>query len=97
MTQGHGQKQTASAASAQNAYEYGRNGEPLPDIHVFAALTAFDEAYMDEVQALRARQEVLEQEIAGLVRRLSAPLEEEDGKPGFWRRLTGRKSSAKEV
>lgn len=95
MAQGYGETQKAGA-STQSAYEYGRNGEPLPDIHVFAALTALDEAYMAEVQGLRARQEAQEREIAGLAKRLAAPLEEEGGgQGGFWRRLTGTRKQTK--
>lgn len=87
-------KAAGAGRTLDAAYDYGRNGEPLPDIHIYASLTALDEAYMSELHGLRARQEVLEQEIVGLAKRLAAPLEDEHPKTGgFWGRF--RRSSAK--
>ncbi len=55
------------------ARDYGRNAEPLPDLHVFSRLSELDEAYAEELAQARARQETLEREIAELAKRLAAP------------------------
>ena len=63
-----------------SAYEYGRDGEPLSKLYIYSRLTQRDAEYTDEVQRLRARQEVMEREIVGLAKRMAAPLD--DGTPG---------------
>ena len=63
------------------ARDYGRNAEPLPDIHVFSRLSELDEAYAEELARARARQETLTREIAGLAERLAAPLPQAGGRP----------------
>ena len=81
---------------SMSAYEYGRNGEPLPDIHVYSALSRRDAVYTDELQRLRARQEVCEREIMGLAKRLSAPLDDgTDGRKPWYRNFGGSKSTRK--
>ena len=60
--------------TGHRARDYGRNAEPLPDIHVFSRLSELDEAYAEELARARARQETLTREIAGLAERLAAPL-----------------------
>lgn len=57
-----------------SARDYGRNAEPLPDIHLFSRLSEIDEAYADELARARARAETLRREVAGLAERLAAPL-----------------------
>ena len=58
-----------------SARDYGRSAEPLPDLHVFSALSELDEAYAEELARARARQETLEREVAELAKRLAAPLD----------------------
>jgi len=59
----------------QTAWHYGRNAEPLPELHVFSRLSELDAAYAAELARRRARQETLEREIGELAKRLAAPLE----------------------
>ncbi len=59
----------------QTAWHYGRNAEPLPEIHVFSRLSELDAAYAAELARRRARQETLEREIGELAKRMAAPLE----------------------
>ena len=59
----------------QTAWHYGRNAEPLPELHVFSKLSELDAAYAAELARRRARQETLEREIGELAKRLAAPLE----------------------
>lgn len=59
----------------QTAWHYGRNAEPLPELHVFSRLSELDAAYAAELARRRARQETLEREINELAKRLAAPLE----------------------
>lgn len=59
----------------QTAWHYGRNAEPLPELHVFSRLSELDAAYAAELARRRARQETLEREISELAKRLAAPLE----------------------
>lgn len=60
---------------AMGAGDYGRNAEPLPDLHVFSRLSELDEACAADLAARRARQETLAREIGELARRLVAPPE----------------------
>ncbi|MGB5092309.1 MAG: hypothetical protein WBN97_03245 [Parvibaculum sp.] len=62
-------------ASGQSAYTYGRNAEPLPDLHVFSRLSELDAAYASDLAKRRARQETLEREIAEIAKCLTAPLD----------------------
>lgn len=59
----------------QTAWAYGRNAEPLPELHVFSRLSELDAAYASELARRRARQETLEREIIELAKRLASPLE----------------------
>ena len=59
----------------QTAWHYGRNAEPLPELHVFSRLSELVAAYAAELARRRARQETLEREIGELAKRLAAPLE----------------------
>ena len=54
----------AQADKGQTAWSYGRNAEPLPELHVFSRLSELDAAYAAELARRRARQETLEREIA---------------------------------
>lgn len=78
----------------QTAWHYGRNAEPLPELHVFSRLSELDAAYAAELARRRARQETLEREIDELAKRLVAPLEgaveEVPEKKGFF----GRRAKA---
>ncbi|MBA4210506.1 MAG: hypothetical protein C0454_13345 [Parvibaculum sp.] len=78
------------ADKGQTAWTYGRNAEPLPELHVFSRLSELDAAYAAELARRRARQETLEREIAELAKRLAAPLEgvseEAPKKRGFFGR-----------
>lgn len=80
----------AQADKGQTAWSYGRNAEPLPELHVFSRLSELDAAYAAELARRRARQETLEREIAELAKRLAAPLdgvsEEAQKKKGFFSR-----------
>lgn len=60
-----------------SAYDLGRNGELLPDIHVFSKLTELDTAYAEEMGRRRAQLETLARDIAELAERLAAPLPED--------------------
>lgn len=64
-----------SFSKGQGARDYGRNGEPLPDIHIFSRLSELDEAYAGELAVARARAETLTREIGELAKQLAAPLE----------------------
>lgn len=81
---------TAQTDKGQTAWSYGRNAEPLPELHVFSRLSELDAAYAAELARRRARQETLEREIAELAKRLAAPLdgvsEETPPKKGFFSR-----------
>lgn len=81
-------RHSGSALAEHSARDYGRNAEPLPDIHVFSRLSELDEAYAGELAEARARAETLTREIVMLARRLAEPLPE----PGESRRRnsTGR-------
>ena len=57
----------------QTAWHYGRNAEPLPELHVFSRLSELDAAYAAELARRRARQETLEREIVELAKQLAAP------------------------
>jgi hypothetical protein len=74
----------------QTAWHYGRNAEPLPELHVFSRLSELDAAYAAELARRRARQETLEREISELAKRVAAPLEgvkeEKPRKKGFFSR-----------
>jgi hypothetical protein len=74
----------------QTAWHYGRNAEPLPELHVFSRLSELDAAYAAELARRRARQETLEREINELAKRMAAPLEgakeEAPKKKGFFSR-----------
>ncbi|ABS63245.1 hypothetical protein Plav_1626 [Parvibaculum lavamentivorans DS-1] len=70
-----GQNGKAGQGQAQTAWHYGRNGEPLPELHIFSRLSELDAAYASELARRRARQETLEREILELAKRLAAPLE----------------------
>ncbi|MEQ8267115.1 MAG: hypothetical protein RH982_07955 [Parvibaculum sp.] len=74
----------------QTAWAYGRNAEPLPELHVFSRLSELDAAYAADLAKRRARQETLEREIQELAKRLSTPLEGAAGetpkKKGFFSR-----------
>lgn len=74
----------------QTAWHYGRNAEPLPELHVFSRLSELDAAYAAELARRRARQETLEREITELAKRMAAPLEgakeEKPRKKGFFSR-----------
>ncbi|MFN4230785.1 hypothetical protein [Parvibaculum sp.] len=76
----------------QTAWHYGRNAEPLPELHVFSRLSELDAAYAAELARRRARQETLEREVVELAKQLAAPLEgavsEEPKKRGFFGRRT---------
>ncbi|MEQ9195355.1 MAG: hypothetical protein RIE84_01235 [Parvibaculum sp.] len=76
----------------QTAWHYGRNAEPLPELHVFSRLSELDAAYAAELARRRARQETLEREISELAKRVAAPLEgareEKPKKKGFFSRGT---------
>jgi hypothetical protein len=61
-------------AQGQAAWAYGRNAEPLPELHVFSRLSELDAAYAAELARRRARQETLEREVLALAKRLAAPL-----------------------
>ena len=78
----------AQADKGQTAWSYGRNAEPLPELHVFSRLSELDAAYAAELARRRARQETLEREIAELAKRLAAPLDgvndEAPKKKGFF-------------
>lgn len=80
----------AQADKGQTAWSYGRNAEPLPELHVFSRLSELDAAYAAELARRRARQETLEREIGELAKRLAAPLdgvsEEAPKKKGFFSR-----------
>lgn len=67
-------RQKGSNPAGHNARDYGRNAEPLPDLHVFSRLSELDEAYAEELARARARMETLEREIAEIAKRLAAPL-----------------------
>lgn len=86
------------AAKGQSAAIYGRNAEPLPEIHIFSRLSELDAAYAADLAKRRARQETLEREIAMLAKHLAAPLEGEEvgkGRRGFFARLFGMGRAAK--
>lgn len=74
----------------QTAWHYGRNAEPLPELHVFSRLSELDAAYAAELARRRARQETLEREINEMAKQLAAPLEgaahEAPKKKGFFSR-----------
>lgn len=71
---GQGEKY-AQPDKTHTAFAYGRNAEPLPELHVFSRLSELDAAYAAELARKRARQETLEREIVELARRLATPLE----------------------
>ncbi|MBI1260567.1 MAG: hypothetical protein GC184_02465 [Rhizobiales bacterium] len=64
-----------SPSGGQSAYTYGRNAEPLPELHVFSRLSELDGAYASDLAKRRARQETLEREIVEIAKRLTAPLD----------------------
>lgn len=74
----------------QTAWHYGRNAEPLPELHVFSRLSELDAAYAAELARRRARQETLEREINETAKQLAAPLDgvahEAPKKKGFFSR-----------
>lgn len=43
------------ADKGQTAWTYGRNAEPLPELHVFSRLSELDAAYAAELARRRAR------------------------------------------
>ena len=94
-----GYEAAREAGKGQSAAAYGRNVEPLPEIHIFSRLSELDAAYAADLAKRRARQETLEREISGLAKHLSAPLEGEEpegARRGFFARLFGTgKSKAK--
>ena len=63
-------------AQSHTAHDYGRNNEPLPELHVFSRLSELDADYAAELAGRRARQETLEREIMEIAKRLAAPLHE---------------------
>ncbi len=58
----------------QTAWHYGRNAEPLPELHVFSRLSELAAAYAPELARRRARQEPLQRELSALSTRLAQPL-----------------------
>jgi hypothetical protein len=68
-------------SKTHTAHDYGRNAEPLPDLHIFSKLSELDADYAAELANRRARQETLEREIAELAKRLASPLHSVDAEP----------------
>ncbi|PKQ09429.1 MAG: hypothetical protein CVT73_02640 [Alphaproteobacteria bacterium HGW-Alphaproteobacteria-12] len=83
-------------AQGQNetAWQYGRSGEPLPELHVFSRLSELDAAYAAELARRRARQETLEREIHEQAKRLAAPLENAAAEAPRKRRFFSRSARA---